>query len=93
MYAWERPFEKIVSAAREHELSAVMGASYLRGVYMSFMVFTERASLYITLLAYSLMGNPISAPAVSNYSISERFQVLKESLRSFCVILDHLRIY
>lgn len=70
MYAWEKPFEAMVESRRAHEISALIKVSYLRGVYMSFMVFTERAALYITLLAYSLMGNEVSSSIVSDSDFS-----------------------
>lgn len=65
MYAWEKPFEKVVELARKNEINCITSASYLRGVYLSFMVFTERLTLYITLLSYSLFGYQVTADIVS----------------------------
>lgn len=36
MYAWEKPFAKIVSAVRELELKIVRKTSYFRGLFMVF---------------------------------------------------------
>lgn len=66
MYAWEKPFEQVVALARKNEIKCITSASYLRGVYLSFMVFTERLSLYITLLTYSLFGYQVTADIVSS---------------------------
>jgi hypothetical protein len=53
-----------------HEIKVVTSASYLRGLYLSTMVFSERTSLFITLLSYSLMGHHISADKViDSYSL------------------------
>lgn len=65
MYAWEKPFEQVVAMARKNEINCITSASYLRGVYLSFMVFTERLTLYITLLSYSLFGFQVTADIVS----------------------------
>lgn len=67
MYAWEKPFEQVVALARKNEINCITSASYLRGVYLSFMVFTERLTLYITLLSYSLFGFQVTADIVSTY--------------------------
>ncbi|XP_049951742.1 ATP-binding cassette sub-family C member 4-like [Schistocerca serialis cubense] len=75
MYAWEKPFEKMVELARRNEVKALRGSSYLRGVYMAFMVFTERTSLYITVIAYVLLGNTITADRV--FSLAQFFNLLQ----------------
>lgn len=68
MYAWEMPFEKVVSMARAYELKAITSTSYLRGIFMAFMVFTERFTLFITLLAYSLLGHRVTSATVSYFN-------------------------
>lgn len=75
MYAWERPFEKMVQLARRHEIKVVTRASYLRGLYVSTMVFSERTSLFITLLSYSLMGHHISADKV--FAMAQFYNILQ----------------
>uniref|UniRef100_A0A1A9X2R7 Multidrug resistance-associated protein lethal(2)03659 n=1 Tax=Glossina brevipalpis TaxID=37001 RepID=A0A1A9X2R7_9MUSC len=64
MYAWEKPFQTVVKEARRREIKQIRYASYLRGFYLSTMVFTERSTLYITIAAAVLMGNTISADIV-----------------------------
>nr|CAD7393054.1 unnamed protein product [Timema cristinae] len=63
------------------EIDLVRSTSYLRGVYMSFMVFTERTSLFVTLLAYVLLGNTTSSDKV--YSMAQFYNVLNLSLAIF----------
>lgn len=65
MYAWEIPFEKVVSEKRRDELKQVRIASALRVIFLGFMVFTERAALFITVLALLLFGNVMTANVVS----------------------------
>ncbi|XP_013144481.1 PREDICTED: probable multidrug resistance-associated protein lethal(2)03659 [Papilio polytes] len=78
MYAWEKPFEKVVALARKNEIKCVTSASYLRGVYLSFMVFTERLTLYTTLLSYSLLGYQVTADIV--FPLAQFYNTLQGTL-------------
>ncbi|CAH2068598.1 unnamed protein product, partial [Iphiclides podalirius] len=78
MYAWEKPFEKVVALARKNEIKSITSASYLRGVYLSFMVFTERLTLYITLLSYSLFGYQVTADIV--FPLAQFYNTLQGTL-------------
>lgn len=75
MYAWEKPFQGVVKEARRKEIKQIRYASYLRGFYLSTMVFTERSTLYITIAAAVLMGNMISADIV--FSMAGYYNILQ----------------
>ncbi|KAH8383276.1 hypothetical protein KR009_007659 [Drosophila setifemur] len=75
MYAWERPFQAVVAEARRREIKQIRYASYLRGFYLSTMVFTERSTLYITLAAAALMGQTITADFV--FSAASYYNILQ----------------
>ncbi|XP_030376299.1 multidrug resistance-associated protein 4 [Scaptodrosophila lebanonensis] len=75
MYAWERPFQAVVAEARRSEVQQIRYASYLRGFYLSTMVFTERSTLYITVAAAALLGNTISADFV--FSAASYYNILQ----------------
>ncbi|KAM7362920.1 CF transmembrane conductance regulator isoform 2-T6 [Cochliomyia hominivorax] len=75
MYAWEKPFQLVVKEARRKEIKQIRYASYLRGFYLSTMVFTERSTLYITIAAAVLMGNMISADIV--FSMAGYYNILQ----------------
>lgn len=47
-----------------HEIKVLTSAAYLKGLYLSTMVFSERTSLFVTLLCYSFMGHHITADKV-----------------------------
>uniref|UniRef100_A0AAR5P3C7 Multidrug resistance-associated protein 4-like n=1 Tax=Dendroctonus ponderosae TaxID=77166 RepID=A0AAR5P3C7_DENPD len=64
MYAWERPFEKIVELARKLEIDIVQKTSYIKGFSLALMLFTERATLYIAVIAWVLMGQDIKGDVV-----------------------------
>ncbi|XP_012261830.2 ATP-binding cassette sub-family C member 4-like [Athalia rosae] len=75
MYAWEKPFEKLVSLARAYEIEALTATSYVRGFNLSSMVFTERTTLFFTVMAWVLLGNNITADTV--FSMAQYFNILQ----------------
>ncbi|XP_063223831.1 ATP-binding cassette sub-family C member 4-like [Bacillus rossius redtenbacheri] len=81
MYAWEKPFEKMVAFARRREINIVKQAFYLRGVYFSAMVFTERLTLFLTLLTYVLLGNQVTADKV--FPLAQFFNILQLTMAIF----------
>lgn len=61
MYTWEKPFIKLVAAARKMEIREIRGASYLRGIIMSFAMFSTRFSTFVSILTFVLMGSDPNA--------------------------------
>lgn len=60
MYSWQIPFSKIVKTTRKREVDLIEKASWLRGVYLSTMVFTERSTLFLAILVCIFQGYPIT---------------------------------
>lgn len=81
MYAWERPFEKLIHLARKREISSLTKSAYLQGVYLSCMVFIERTTLYLTCVCYVLLGNVITADRV--FSMAQFFNMLQLAMAIF----------
>ncbi|XP_046412545.1 ATP-binding cassette sub-family C member 4 isoform X1 [Neodiprion fabricii] len=81
MYAWEKPFEKLVSMARSYEVEVLTLTSYLRGFYLATMVFTERTTLFFTIMTYVLIGNEISADIA--FSLAQYFNILQCTMAIF----------
>lgn len=76
MYAWESAFEKVVAMARKREITQIRYASYIRGIYLSTMVFTERSTLLIAIATCVFMGEiPITADIV--FSMAQFFNILQ----------------
>ncbi|KAH1024384.1 hypothetical protein HUJ05_003874 [Dendroctonus ponderosae] len=75
MYAWEKPFELLIETLRGKEISVVTKASYLRGFYLSCMVFIERTTLCVTLVCFVLLGNGLQANIV--FSMAQFFNILQ----------------
>lgn len=64
LYAWEIPFKKLVHAARDKELRIIRNSSYVRALYMTFMLFTTRSALFFTMMATVMFGEELSASKV-----------------------------
>lgn len=78
MYAWEKPFELLIDAKRRHEVSGVKKSAILKAIYLGLIVFTDRVSLFITILCYTLFGFHISSDMV--FSLAQFFNVLQMSM-------------
>ncbi|XP_063700314.1 ATP-binding cassette sub-family C member 4-like [Culicoides brevitarsis] len=63
-YAWEVPFAKLIRVARKMELRVVRKSSYVRALYMTFMLFTTRMALFATMLAIVVLGDELTASKV-----------------------------
>ncbi|XP_058803038.1 ATP-binding cassette sub-family C member 4 isoform X2 [Phymastichus coffea] len=81
MYTWEAPFEKLVSFSRKHEVDVLLMAAYLRGVNFASFVFTERTTLYVTVVAYVLQGYVISAEKI--FTMAQYFNILQLTMAIF----------
>jgi ATP-binding cassette, subfamily C (CFTR/MRP), member 4 len=66
MYAWEIPFQKLVGEKRANELKQVKLTQLMRAIFIGFMVFTERAALFVSILVFILLGNSMTANIVSD---------------------------
>lgn len=75
MYAWEKPFEKVVALARKYEINIVSKTSYIRGFSIALMVFTERTASYLTIITFVLMGNPPTADIV--FAVAQLFNTVQ----------------
>lgn len=76
MYAWENAFEKVVGLARKKEITQIKYASYIRGIFLSTMVFTERSTLLIAIATCVFMKDiPITADIV--FSMAQFFNILQ----------------
>lgn len=67
MYAWEKPFCTLIELARRLELKEVRKSSYIRGIFMTFFLFTTRMALYGTLMTMMLNGQELTADKVFMY--------------------------
>lgn len=83
MYAWEKPFCAMVELARKLELRVVTKSSYIRGIYMTFNLFTTRMALYLTLVFMLVFGNDLTADKV--FVVSSYFNILAHTMTGMFV--------
>ncbi|XP_057334744.1 ATP-binding cassette sub-family C member 4-like [Microplitis mediator] len=70
MYAWEIPFNKIVTQTRLNEIKQIHRANNIRGLYSSLSEFTQKAMLFMTLVIFIMVDdNPISPGITFQISI------------------------
>jgi ATP-binding cassette subfamily C (CFTR/MRP) protein 4 len=81
MYAWEKPFAKLVSLARRYEIKSIRISSYMRGITLSFIMFTTRMSIFASILAYVLFGNEITAEKV--FVLTSFYNILRQTMTVF----------
>ncbi|XP_052753897.1 ATP-binding cassette sub-family C member 4-like [Galleria mellonella] len=85
MYAWEKPFQKVVELARSHETSALRNAIFVRSVFIGFMLFTDRTIMFITILTLVLSGEMISASTI--YPIQQYFSIIQFNITMILPLL------
>ncbi|XP_031342831.1 probable multidrug resistance-associated protein lethal(2)03659 isoform X2 [Photinus pyralis] len=81
MYTWEKPFAKFVALARRHEIDSIRGASYIRAIILSFMLFATRVSLFVTILSYVLFGEKVTAKKV--FVVTAFYNLLRQAMTNF----------
>ena len=76
MYAWEKPFAELVSNARRMELKIIRKTSFVRGLYMTFVLFTTRAAVFCTMLAIALLYGSDQITADKVFVVSSYFRYI-----------------
>lgn len=83
MYAWEKPFCFLIQQARKLELKEVRKSSYIRGVYMTFNLFTTRLALFCTLLTMLMTDQQLTVDKV--FVFSSFFNILAQTMSGMFV--------
>lgn len=81
MYAWELPFEQLVSFARKKEINSIRHVSYIRGILLSFIIFLTRVSIFLSLVGYVLLGTFLT-PEVA-FVITAYYNILRTTMTVF----------
>ncbi|CRL03642.1 CLUMA_CG016458, isoform A [Clunio marinus] len=61
MYAWEKPFNKIISVSRFNETKLIRYHCWIRGFFLSCIIFSVPVAVFSTLVTYSILGNEVTA--------------------------------
>ncbi|CAG9809558.1 unnamed protein product [Chironomus riparius] len=83
LYAWEKSFKKLIALARKMELKVIRKASYVRALYMTFVLFTTRSALFSTMMAIVILGDELTASKV--FVISSLYQIIATVLSQMFV--------
>lgn len=85
MYAWEVPFAKLITYARRMELKIVRKTSYVRALYMTFMLFTTRMAIFCTMLSMALLYGSDQITAAKVFVISSYFGIIAHTMSQMFV--------
>ncbi|XP_014214762.1 probable multidrug resistance-associated protein lethal(2)03659 [Copidosoma floridanum] len=78
MYAWEKPFYFLIDKAREKEVKTIRNNLMSTEICWSFESYIPKICIFVTILAYILIGKDIDAEKV--YLITAYYNVLRTSL-------------
>lgn len=76
MYAWEKPFARLITYTRKLELKMVSKISYIRAFHMTSMIFTARIALFCTMLTIILIHGPAEITSARIFVISSYFNIV-----------------
>lgn len=85
MYAWERPFNKLITLVRRVELKVIRKSAYIRALYMTFALFTTRMALFCTILSLVIMYGQENVTAARIFVISSYFNVVSQIMSQMFV--------
>lgn len=86
MYAWEQPFAKLIAIARKFELKIITKFSYIRGLFMTFQLFTTRMALFVTMLSIALLDGPQEITAAKIFAITSYFNIISFAMGTMLVL-------
>lgn len=80
MYAWEKPFTKLIDMARKMEMKSVWKISLVRTVSLTFMLFTTRLAIFCTMLSIVLLYGSDQMTAAKVFVISAYYHLIAEMM-------------
>lgn len=81
MYAWEKPFEKLVASTRASEMSVIRKVNYIRGVLLSFEITLGRIAIFASLLAFVLSGGQLTSERA--FCVTAFYNILRRTVSKF----------
>ncbi|XP_014216231.1 probable multidrug resistance-associated protein lethal(2)03659 [Copidosoma floridanum] len=78
MYAWEKPFSTLVEQVRKKELESVKKECVISDMSLASEFYIPRLCIFMTVLAYVLLGNDVNAENV--YVVTAFYDVLRLSM-------------
>ncbi|EFA04298.2 putative multidrug resistance-associated protein lethal(2)03659-like Protein [Tribolium castaneum] len=81
MYTWEYAFAQQIHELRSLEIQVLKQTSYIRGAILSFIMFTTRLAVFLTVVAIVLRKRTITAERV--FVIASFYQILRQTMTLF----------
>ncbi|XP_050665873.1 probable multidrug resistance-associated protein lethal(2)03659 isoform X2 [Leptidea sinapis] len=78
MYTWEKPFRKLIDTVRRQEIHFIKMTSYIRGIILSFIMFTSRFSIFITIIVYVTYMSKITVENV--FFLTCYYNIMKQTM-------------
>ncbi|XP_017862896.1 PREDICTED: probable multidrug resistance-associated protein lethal(2)03659 isoform X2 [Drosophila arizonae] len=81
MYAWEKPFGKLIELTRRKEMICIKQVNYIRGILISFAMFLSRVFVFASLVGYVLQGYVLNAEKA--FYITAYYNILRRTVTMF----------
>ncbi|XP_064556495.1 probable multidrug resistance-associated protein lethal(2)03659 isoform X2 [Drosophila montana] len=81
MYAWEKPFGKLVELTRSNEMICIKKVNYIRGILIAFGMCLSRTFAFVSLVGFVLLGNILTAGEA--FFITAYYSLLQRAVTSF----------
>ncbi|KAI5634801.1 ABC transporter domain-containing protein [Phthorimaea operculella] len=78
MYAWEKPFQTVVAAARAYEVAVLKKSSYVRSIFIGFSVFTQEIITLLTCVFLLISGQMVTATLI--FPLQQYFSIIQVDL-------------
>lgn len=78
---FDKAYLKVLLFVDRREISCIRSTSYIRGITMSFIMFSTRLSIFVTILAYVLEGHQIDAAKV--FMLTAYYNILRQTMTVF----------
>ncbi|XP_063633943.1 probable multidrug resistance-associated protein lethal(2)03659 isoform X1 [Cydia splendana] len=78
MYTWEEPFRALIDDVRRQEIHNIKMTSYIRGVIMSFIMFTSRFGIFVTVLVYAGAAPRVTVETV--FFLTCYYNIIKQTM-------------
>ncbi|XP_041973563.1 ATP-binding cassette subfamily C member 4-like [Aricia agestis] len=81
MYAWEKPFEKLVEKLRQYEIKFISQTAMIKGFCTSLIVFSERLVLFAAIVTFTATGGQICSEIT--FSLAQYYYLLQMASNIF----------
>lgn len=78
MYAWEKPFEKIIRTLRKKEIKEIKKSLIVKALFLCLIVIADRVSLFVVVICFTLLGNFVTSDII--FALAQLFNLLLVSM-------------